>query len=96
MATKIRITATPPGFAPPHIRKAWVGCELPLATPHQLRRDPPTDVGIGNENNGGHVVLRQEAAKVLAKDGKPDAAAFWSRPFGMYLVFARDVCEEID
>ncbi len=41
---KIRITSTPPGEAPEHIRQAWVGLVLPV---HEHYNGPQTRLGVG-------------------------------------------------
>ena len=93
---KIKIIATPPGFAPVEIREQWVGVEIPLVNQEEISRNPPSSLGIGNDNPDGHLVLTDAAIDALRRVGKGKAADFWEGiPLGTYLQFRRDVCEVI-
>lgn len=93
---KIKIIATPPGFAPEEIRDQWVGVEIPLPTEEQIAEDPPSGVGIGNQNQGGFLVLTSDAIKSLQNAGKNTAVSFWeSAGIGRYLRFRKEICKEI-
>ncbi|MFA5052949.1 MAG: hypothetical protein WC565_02750 [Parcubacteria group bacterium] len=94
MSEKIVIVKMPPGFAEERIRKQWCGLQIPLATPEELKEDPPSNISIGAENRGGYFVLRSQAIKALRHAGKNEAADFWeSLPIGRYLRFNKDCCE---
>lgn len=94
---KIKIIATPPGFAPEDIRNQWVGVEIPLPTKEQLAEDPPSSFGSGNQNQGGHIVLTSDAITSLEQSEKHSTVAFWqSLGLGKYLRFHKDCCEVID
>ena len=90
---KIRITKTPPGLAPEHIRKYWVGCEIPLVTQEELDGDPPSNPGVSPANENGFCVSKSAAIAALRDQNKTVAADFWSQlAFGKYLVFKKDTC----
>ena len=92
MALSIRITSTPEGTAPEHIRKQWIGVEIPLASDEDIAVDPPR----GGRPEEGYLVLRDTAIEVLENAGLFDAAHYWrSLPLGRYLLFAERCCEEI-
>lgn len=95
--SSIRIIATPPSeLSPLHIREAWVGLEIPLASQAQLREHPVSGLRLGSSNLDGHIVLRSEAIQALRDAGQEEAAEHWERlPLGMYLQFRRDVCQEV-
>jgi hypothetical protein len=94
---KIKIIATPPGFAPEFIREQWVGIEIPLPTNEQIAENPPSELRTGNENEGGYLVLCSDAIAALKESEKYDAHDFWTtKGLGRYLLFKRDVCELID
>lgn len=93
----IRIIATPPGFAPEEIRKAWIGLELPVATPQDFTDNPPEWNEIGTENLGGYIVLKSKAVHILRDHNQTLAADFWdSLGKGLFLRFSRDVCEPLE
>jgi hypothetical protein len=102
----VRILATPPGEAPEHIRKAWVGLVLPLAEPglriaqtrgvlSSRRLEEPSKV------KQGYVVDARGALAVLA-ESDPAAAAWWEenvpscRKAGSKLMFEAEVCEQVE
>jgi hypothetical protein len=92
--SSIRITHTPPGFAPQHIREQWVGVQILLVTADELRKNPLSGFKLGSENDDGHLVLRSKAIEALRGAGKEEAVAYWSSlPLGMYLQFKKEVCE---
>jgi hypothetical protein len=94
---KIKIIATPPGFAPANIREQWLGIEIPLPTPEEIAGNPPSRSGIGNANSDGHLVLMAAAIDALRQAGKEEAAEFWELlPLGTYLQFRQSVCEIVD
>lgn len=91
---KVRITGTPPGFAPEAIREKWVGIEM-----QSIGREKPGEVGLprtGTDNQGGYKFTAEEALKKL-KEHDQEAHDFWVKhlPPGSHLVFKEDVCEEI-
>ena len=60
MARWIRIIATPPGEAPEHIRAAWVGLALPLASEETEPETYATEVVMADfEEPGDHDVFRK-------------------------------------
>lgn len=91
----IRIIAVPPGFAPRAIREQWVGVSIPLATKDDLRRYPLSGQSLGNENKGGHLVLRSRAIEALRTAERGEAAAYWRTlpADAAYLRFKQEVCE---
>ena len=91
--SSIRIIEIPPGFAPAHIRRQWVGVVLPLATEEELAHNPPSEVCIGRGNENGYLVLCCKAAAVLRTTGKMEAANYWESFFDSYLEFKKEVCE---
>lgn len=96
MTAKIRITQTPPGSAPNHIRDDWVGVEIPLA------KDPAGEEDgfwSGTENSGGHMVNMVDAIEALRAAGKEEAAEYWEdvrQASGFQLRFLTECCELID
>lgn len=99
----VRVTAPPSGDAPPGIRAAWVGLELPLAAgyPDPVRAHT---VGVMTEEPGGsetgYLVDGPTAVARLARRN-PAAAAWWgehapgaTRP-GCHLLFPTAVCERV-
>jgi hypothetical protein len=93
MSQKIKIIAVPAGFAPEHIRKEWVGIEIPLA------EDPiPEDkvvMKIGNQNKDGYQVKGTDAVKALQDAEKFEAAEFWGSFSSGNFTFKKNVCELI-
>jgi hypothetical protein len=93
--SKIRITSTPPGFAPEEIRKQWIGIEIPIMG----IEDPKTagNLRTGTENLGGYEVSPKEAVEALKKAGKHEAVKFWT-PYisAPKFVFKKEVCEVIE
>jgi hypothetical protein len=99
----VRITAPPPGEAPPGIRAAWVGLELPLAAGFP---DPVTLRGVGvmsGDSVGAETgyVVDGRAAVVKLAEWNATAAAWWEEHVpqvlvrGHRLLFAEDVCQRI-
>ena len=94
---KLKIVRTPPGFAPEYIRRAWVGIVIRLPSVEELKQDPPTNVGIGNQNSGGYDVLRTDAIEALKAAKKFEVAEYWQGfIIGKFLRFKRDVCEIVE
>jgi hypothetical protein len=96
---KIRIIAVPPGQAPEEIRKGWIGCEFETVALPGSKDYVQLGVRLGKpENLGGYNVETGEAIAVLAKKN-PNAAEWWKKNFPPnlfpYLVFKKEVCEEI-
>jgi hypothetical protein len=100
----IRIIAMPPGEAPPEIRKAWIGCVLPVfSTSSDARLKPQVGVLSRARVSGqhGYAVQVSDALHELEKlDGH--VARWWRentpdlvRP-GKLFVFSADVCEPAD
>jgi hypothetical protein len=89
---QVRIVSTPPGEAPEHIRKAWVGLILPVPDRYRGRcrgktfgvlSAPKTFFGrffamlLGRSSQSeGYVVVGSIAVEILAKHS-PEAAAWW-------------------
>lgn len=87
----------PPGFAPEHIRKQWVGVEIRLPTQEEISIDPPSNMGIGNQNAGGYDVFGHDAVEALKSAGRYEAAEFWEGlVLGRYLRFKKEVCEVLE
>src|SRR5262245_17149701 len=79
MARWIRIIATPPGEAPEHIRAAWVGLALPLASEETEPATFATEGVVTGKSEGhtaGYQVLIVEAIRILERE-KPQAADWW-------------------
>ncbi|MCB9178003.1 MAG: hypothetical protein H6590_01070 [Flavobacteriales bacterium] len=91
---KIRITSTPPGEAPEHIRQAWIGLEIPVPERFAGRRRV---VGLGvlsgpknwlgalfaiisgrAKRETGYIVEASTAVDLLAVHS-PDAADWWRK-----------------
>lgn len=86
----IRITSTPPGEAPEHVRAAWIGLVLPLAVSgaHTIETvgvlsHPKTRLGLffarlfgRTKRENGFVVEAHRAVEILAAHA-PDAAKWW-------------------
>jgi hypothetical protein len=90
---KLKIVQIPPGFAPEHIRKQWIGVEIPLA-------ENPIPEGkealrIGNDNAGGYQVKGTDAVKALRDAGKIEAADFWENYSSGMFKFKKEVCEVV-
>ena len=94
---RIRITSTPPGFAPLEIREQWVGVEIPLASSADFERNAPGLLRLGTENLGGYRVTGVAAISALESAGKNDAASFWRGlpNWSIYLEFSRNCAELI-
>jgi hypothetical protein len=80
---EIRIVEVPPGEAPEHIRRAWVGLVLPLAAGESGRRQEARATGpFGRlrqwlEGRRWHYVVPADAALNILKQAAPEAAAWW-------------------
>jgi len=86
----IKIIATPPGEAPQHIREAWVGMVLPLASP-AVKSGWAGGVLTGPKTYWAHLLQRllgqgrresgyfvnADAAVALLERTNPTAAAWW-------------------
>jgi hypothetical protein len=100
---RIRIVAAPPGEAPDHIRRAWIGLELPVAN-GQIGPCPQPAQGVLSGQDeapcSGYAVDGRQAVALLAAQA-PEAAAWWREEapnvtmHGYQLVFPADVCEQI-
>jgi hypothetical protein len=96
---KIRIIDIPPGQAPEHIRRAWVGLEMETtgqAPGNVILRGVIDGKPDSNPPNaGGYCVKTAEALRVL-NVAHPDKAAWWQAALGRFppstLVFKREVC----
>ena len=76
---RIRITGTPPGEAPEHVRAAWVGLELPLLPGQTGPRTVEQVEVLSMQKTGaeaGYMVDGKQAVALLAEHS-PDAAAWW-------------------
>jgi hypothetical protein len=100
---RIRIVAMPPGDAPEHIRRAWVGLELPLANGQSGPSRQPAQGILSGQDEGpcsGYAVDGREGVALLAAKA-PEAAAWWRQQaphvttHGYQLVFPADVCEQV-
>jgi hypothetical protein len=80
---EIRIIEVPPGEAPEHIRRAWVGLVLPLAAGESGRRQEDRATGpFGRlrqwlEGRRWHYVVPADAALNILGQAAPEAAAWW-------------------
>lgn len=93
----IIITKVPPGFAPEHIREAWVNCILPVATEAE-KKELNIISRLGSENKDGYEILTSKAIESLRAKGEDTAADFWEEvknDLGKLLVFKKDCCEEV-
>jgi hypothetical protein len=99
----IRITGTPPGEAPEHVRSAWIGLELPLSPGETgLRTTEQVEV-LSLRKTGamsGYVVDGNKAVELLAARS-PEAAEWWRQNCAAFLkangclIFPPDVCERL-
>lgn len=95
----IQITKTPPGRAPEEIRRMWIGIVL---FSQGRETDPSSsDFPIGDENRGGYVVAGPVAMEALSNQNRDEAWRYWRSTFpwlrfGGHLLFAAEVCEELD
>ena len=100
--TQIRIVRVPPGEAPEHIRRVWVGLVLPLASGHSSAFEVDTCGVLSGDEDGapliGYVVDIEDAVSALAQKS-PEAASWWRENAdhlfceGGTLVFDEDLCE---
>jgi hypothetical protein len=100
---RVRITATPPGEAPDHVRQAWIGLEVPLAPGE---KGPRMVEGNGVLSGApaaiayGYFLDGATAVNLLAAHA-PEAAAWWraNAPHvlqsGARLVFPAEGCERL-
>ncbi len=100
----VRIVHTPPGDAPEHIRRAWVGLELPLIRGESQPSAPKTVAvlsGEAQETMTGYLVHGGAAIRRLAA-GSPEAAEWWREQAphvlapGYQLFFPCAVCERVE
>jgi hypothetical protein len=92
---KIKIVATPPGFAPEDIRKRWVGIVMPTLG-KECSREANAGHRLGRQNLGGYKVRGSDAMQCL-KTHDPIAYEYWEQ-FCLedtVLIFKADVCEEV-
>ncbi|MEX1132441.1 MAG: hypothetical protein WEC15_04380 [Flavobacteriales bacterium] len=91
---KIRITSTPPGEAPEHIRQAWVGLEIPVPQRYAGQQramglgvlsGPKTWLGAllavitgRAQQRNGYIVEANTAVELLAARA-PEAADWWRK-----------------
>ncbi len=93
---KIRIIATPPGFAQLEIREQWVGREI-LKNEMAVERLMRTAGNwSGNNNPDGYLVLTSDAILALQNAGKNTTAEFWDQCSGLLMNFPKNVCELIE
>jgi hypothetical protein len=99
----IRITSTPPGEAPPSIREAWVGLELPLA-PKTDQGQKLTAMGVlswKQNSTIGYAVEGRAALERLAARS-PEAADWWLEnvPYVVdsryQFIFPAESCQKLD
>lgn len=90
---KIKIIEVPPGFVPEHIRKQWIGVEIPL-TENPIPEGQET-FQVGNQNSGGYQVKGVDAVKALLDSDKQEAANFWIPYSSGNFKFKKEVCELI-
>ena len=99
----IRITGTPPGEAPEHVRSAWIGLELPLFPGETGPRTTEQVEVLSMQQTGamsGYVVDGRKAVELLAARS-PDAADWWRQNCAAFLeangclIFPPDVCERL-
>lgn len=95
---KIKIIAVPPGQAPLEIREKWVGLVLPIAE-NVPKIGVETGIFGGEPENTGGYKVKTEAAISELEIYSPNAAAWWRQYVDLrrmpWLVFKREVCEEI-
>ena len=99
----VRVVETPRGEAPPEIREAWVGVDLPLRSwetqPGTVKSGSLLTPG-GPVLDHGYAVAGRSAIQALALHS-PDAAAWWRANAGQVLesgfrfVFPAEVCEPV-
>ena len=97
---RVRIIDMPEGEAPDHIRRAWIGLELPLARGERgPRRQQAHGVLTGEDGPAeGYVVDAGEALSVL-ESSNPQAAQWWRvhaphvTARGYQFIFSAEVCE---
>src|SRR5262249_20262524 len=96
----VSIIDKPEGEAPDHIRRAWIGLELPLARGERgPRRRHAHGVLSGEEGPAeGYIVDAGEALSVL-ESSNPQAADWWRvhaphvAARGYQFIFSAEVCE---
>jgi hypothetical protein len=100
---RVRIVGAPPGEAPDHVRRAWIGLELPLAPGQSGPRRVPTEGVVTGQRDyamDGYLILGSEAVRLLATHDAE--AALWWRTHaphvlsnGYLFVFPPDVCDPV-
>ncbi len=96
MTKKVRIIATPAGFAPQHIREQWVGVEIPLIDQEEADVLHDSLNWNSDEQYGGPIVRTSDAITALRDAGKEEAAQFWEMvqsQLGTELRFGTEYCE---
>jgi len=91
---RIKIIAVPDGEAPLHVREAWVGCVIPIATDYN-------DYGLGVLTNEptekrikGFVVLASDALNALLERNQTRAHTWWTQNYSSYFLgFEEKDCE---
>ena len=103
---QIRIRTTPPGEAPDHVRREWVGLVLPVPR-HLSGQRKVHGFGVlsgpegGRQQMIGYIVESNVAVNLLANHA-PAAAEWWRANVarmiepGRYFMFAAECCEEIE
>ncbi len=87
MPRKIRIVATPEGFAPQCIREDWLGVELTLA---EYNFD---GFRLENQDGDNYEVETSVAVDALLDAQKNNAAEYWAQFVPGNLFFKKEVCE---
>ena len=100
---RVRIVGAPPGEAPDHVRRAWIGLELPLAPGQRGPCRVPTEgvvTGQRDDAMDGYLILGSEAVRLLATHDAE--AALWWRTHaphvlsnGYLFVFPPEVCDPV-
>jgi hypothetical protein len=99
----VRVIETPRGEAPPEVREAWVGVDLPLRSwetaPGTVKSGSLLTPG-GPVLDEGYAVAGRSAINALARRS-PEAAAWWRAnaahvlEAGYRFVFPAEVCEPV-
>ncbi|HEU4677714.1 MAG TPA: hypothetical protein VFS75_03285 [Candidatus Paceibacterota bacterium] len=85
----IRITHAFQSFAPADIRAAWIGCRIPL---HEEQVKAIVRLRALDEN-GAHLVLKEDAIRALEAMGRNDAAHYWRNQPMEVIAFPKSCCE---
>jgi hypothetical protein len=101
---RIVILRTPAGEAPEHIRRAWIGLELPLAPGESGPQRVDTVAVLSGGPTGskqGYLVAGPAALQAL-EARSPEAAAWWRQNVpqvaeaGYRFVFPADCCKKVE